>query len=90
MFLRRSVINSHGSVLASGVLRARMAVGKFAKRQHKKAPPKVPPPSKSTRQTGLPGNENRLFPAFNSTHPGKKIILVIDNASYHHQMNKDY
>jgi len=52
--------------------------------------PRCPPPSKSTRQTGLPGNENRLFPAFNSTHPGKKIILVIDNASYHHQMNKDY
>ena len=29
--------------------------------------------------------ENRLIPAFEALYPGKKMILVMDNASYHHQ-----
>ena len=33
---------------------------------------------------------NRLFPAFTTMFPGKKMILVMDNASYHHQMNTEY
>ncbi|CAN0283484.1 unnamed protein product, partial [Ascophyllum nodosum] len=28
--------------------------------------------------------QHRLTPAFNEVFPGKKIILVLDNASYHH------
>ena len=27
---------------------------------------------------------NRLVPAFNKRYPGKKMVLVLDNASYHH------
>ena len=27
--------------------------------------------------------QNRLLPAFNSIYPGKKMILVMDNAAYH-------
>jgi hypothetical protein len=34
--------------------------------------------------------ENRLFPVFKAKHPGKKMILVMDNASYHHQLNTDF
>ena len=34
--------------------------------------------------------ENRLIPAFEALFPGKKMILVMDNASYHHQHNTDY
>ncbi|CAN0447970.1 unnamed protein product [Ascophyllum nodosum] len=28
--------------------------------------------------------QHRLTPAFNEVFPGKKMILVLDNASYHH------
>lgn len=34
--------------------------------------------------------ENRLIPAFREQFPGKKMILVMDNASYHHQLNTKY
>jgi hypothetical protein len=34
--------------------------------------------------------ENRLIPAFEALYPGKKMILVMDNASYHHQHNVDF
>jgi hypothetical protein len=34
--------------------------------------------------------ENRLEPAFKKQYPGKKMILVMDNASYHHQLNTDF
>ena len=34
--------------------------------------------------------ENRLIPAFRAQFPGKKMILVMDNASYHHQLNTKY
>ena len=32
----------------------------------------------------------RLFPAFQEKYPGKKMILVLDNASYHHVHGVDY
>ena len=34
--------------------------------------------------------ENRLIPAFKAQFPGKRMILVMDNASYHHQLNTKY
>jgi len=34
--------------------------------------------------------ENRLTPAFEALYPGKKMILVMDNASYHKQQNTEY
>lgn len=34
--------------------------------------------------------EKRLIPAFREQFPGKKMILVMDNASYHHQLNTKY
>ena len=34
--------------------------------------------------------ENRLIPGFEAQFPGKKMILVMDSASYHHQMNTEY
>jgi hypothetical protein len=34
--------------------------------------------------------ENRLIPAFEALYPGKKMILVMDNASYHHQHNAEW
>ena len=34
--------------------------------------------------------EHRLVPAFEAKYPGKKLILVMDNASYHHEMNRNY
>jgi hypothetical protein len=34
--------------------------------------------------------ENRLIPAFEALYPGKKMILVMDNASYHHQHNDEW
>ena len=34
---------------------------------------------------------NRLIPAFTARYgPEKKMILVMDNASYHHQLNTNY
>mmetsp|Transcript_77725 Transcript_77725/g.155650 ORF Transcript_77725/g.155650 Transcript_77725/m.155650 type:complete len:160 (+) Transcript_77725:1052-1531(+) len=30
---------------------------------------------------------NRLIPAFENNYLGKKMILAMDNASYHHQLN---
>lgn len=33
--------------------------------------------------------QNRLVPAFRLKYPGKKCILVLDNAPYHHAMVKD-
>src|SRR6202012_2766963 len=32
---------------------------------------------------------NRLLPAFNKKFPGKKMILVLDNASYHRVRSPD-
>jgi len=32
----------------------------------------------------------RLFPAFNVLFPGKKMILVLDNAKYHHHRGADW
>ena len=32
----------------------------------------------------------RLVPAFEAKFPGKKMILIMDNASYHHEMNREY
>jgi len=34
--------------------------------------------------------ENRLIPAFKVQHPGKKMILIMDNAKYHHARGKDW
>jgi transposase len=34
--------------------------------------------------------EYRLMPAFAALYPGKKMILVMDNASYHHQINVNF
>ena len=34
--------------------------------------------------------EHRLVPAFEAKYPGKKLNLVMDNASYHHEMNRNY
>jgi hypothetical protein len=33
---------------------------------------------------------NRLLPAFNKRYPGKKMVLVLDNASYHHHRGADW
>jgi hypothetical protein len=32
----------------------------------------------------------RLIPVLESLYPGKKMILVMDNANYHHQLNTEY
>lgn len=34
--------------------------------------------------------ENRLIPAFRARYPGKKVILVMDNASYHKGRDDDW
>jgi hypothetical protein len=34
--------------------------------------------------------DNRLIPAFKKIFPGKKMILVMDNASYHKQQSTEY
>ena len=34
--------------------------------------------------------ENRLLPAFNAKYPDKKMILILDNAPYHHCRGDDY
>eukprot|EP00903_Cladosiphon_okamuranus_P011097 g10473.t1 len=34
--------------------------------------------------------ENRLKPAFEELFPGKKTILILDNAPYHHGMADDW
>jgi hypothetical protein len=34
--------------------------------------------------------ENRLIPAFEKLYPGKKMVLVMDNASYHHEHNTEF
>jgi transposase len=34
--------------------------------------------------------ENRFFPTVRHLYPGKRIILVIDNASYHHARGAEY
>ena len=34
--------------------------------------------------------ENRLVPAFEKLFPDKKMILVMDNAAYHHQINPGF
>jgi len=34
--------------------------------------------------------DNRLIPAFNELYPGKKMILVMDNASYHKQQSTEF
>ncbi len=34
--------------------------------------------------------KNRLFPTFKKLHPDKKLVLVLDNASFHHHRGKDY
>ena len=34
--------------------------------------------------------EIRLIPAFTAQFPNKKMILVMDNASYHHELNHEY
>ena len=34
--------------------------------------------------------ENRLLPAFNAKYPDKKMILILDNAPYHHYRGDDY
>ena len=59
-----------------------MTVGKFKKRQHKKAPPKAgrPPSPRPHRQAGLPGKKK-----------GRNIVtLAMDNATYHHQVKKNH
>lgn len=33
---------------------------------------------------------NRLIPTFKRLHPGKKLILLLDNASYHHPRGPDW
>ena len=34
--------------------------------------------------------ENRLVPTFKTVYPGKKMILVLDNAKYHHVKDENY
>ena len=34
--------------------------------------------------------ENRLAPAFEAQFPGKKMILILDNAKYHHGLVEDF
>jgi transposase len=33
---------------------------------------------------------NRLFPTFQRLYPGKKLVLVLDNATYHHVRGEDF
>jgi transposase len=33
---------------------------------------------------------NRLFPTFQRLYPGKKLVLVLDNATYHHARGEDF
>ena len=34
--------------------------------------------------------DKRLIPAFEALYPGKKMILIMDNASYHHQLSTEF
>src|SRR6202012_1101117 len=34
--------------------------------------------------------ENRLIPTFKKLFPNKKMVLVLDNASYHHVRGEDW